>query len=123
MTTPPRSVLVLLAFVASIAFGCSQEAQAFDDLSSLAEAVSETGVSCERLQEGPEAQLVAGSGSCAGSSVTLYLFDDADKLEDWKKVGTRIGPAVSGPNWTATGDSPDLERIADQLDGELLSNP
>ena len=121
MTTPRRSVCVLLAFLASIAFACSQDVRAFDDLPTLAEAVSEAGVSCV-VEEGPDARLVAASGRCARSSVTLYLFDSADKLEDWKKVGTRIGPAVIGPNWTATGDRADLERISEELGGEL-SNP
>ena len=122
MTTPRRSVCVLLAFMASIAFACSRDAQAFDDLPTLAEAVSEAGVPCDRVEEGPEAQLVVASGKCARSSVTLYLFDSADKLEDWKKVGSRIGPAVIGPNWTATGDRAELESIAEELGGEL-SNP
>ena len=123
MSAPRRSVLILLSFVASVALACSQEATAYVDLRSLAEAVSEAGVSCERVQEAPEAELVARSGSCADSSVTLYLFASRDKLEDWKKVGIRIGPAVTGPNWTATGNRVDLKRIADELDGELLSNP
>lgn len=122
MTAPRRCLVVLLAFVASVALACSREASAFDDVPSLAEAVSEAGVSCDRIEDGPEAELVAGSGTCAGSGVTLYIFASADKLEDWKKVGTRIGPAVIGPNWTATGDPADLERVADEVGGEL-SNP
>jgi len=53
----------------------------------------------------------------------LYLFDRPADLEDWKKVGTRIGPAAIGPNWAASGDRADLERISEELGAEIVSNP
>ena len=119
MTTPRRSVLILLAFVASIALACSQQAESFDDLPSLAEAVSDAGVTCDRFEEGSEAELLSDSGVCDRSDVRLYLFDNNQDLADWQKVGARLGPTAIGPNWAATGDLDALRRLSDDLGAEL----
>ena len=115
--------LVTGALLAVAVLGaCSPEPEPYADLSDLAAAVSEAGVGCDRLERGPRAQLVSDWGTCAGSDITVYLFDDAGDLEDWRTVGTRLGPALIGPNWAATGSADDLGRVADELGGDLTSS-
>jgi|GEM_PF-5654186 len=106
----------LLAFAA-----CSREAQSYESLSALSEAVSDAGVPCDRIEPGPKAELVSASGSCNGSEVTIYMFDNAGALENWTKVGARLAPTVVGPNWAVTGDVTAIETLADELDAELVS--
>ncbi len=118
-----RKGLVCLSLLAVAAGACSREAPSFESLSNLAQALSDAGVSCDRVDEGPEAELVAAVGTCEGSGVTLYLFDRSADLEDWKKVGTRIQPAAIGPDWAASGERSQVELISDELDAEIVSNP
>lgn len=111
-------LLVSLVFFAVVLSGCSPEARAYEDLSALRTAVSSAGVACERIAPGPEAELVSDSGICSGSEVSLYLFDSAENLEDWTKVGTRLGPALIGPNWVVAGDRGEIDKLAGELGGE-----
>ena len=114
---PVTGALLAVATLAA----CSPEPESYADLSDLAAATSRAGVSCERFERGPEAQLVSHSGSCTGSDVTLYLFDDAGALDDWRKVATRLSPGLIGPNWAVTGSADDLGRLEDELGGDLTS--
>ena len=111
-------ILVLLLAVALVA--CSSEPEQYDDLSELAEGVSAAEVPCDRVDPGPRAQLVSATGTCVGSGVTLYLFDRGQDLEDWQEVGTRVGAAVMGPTWAATGKVDELDRIVAELGGEIV---
>ena len=106
----PRTIVLVPLFAAVVLVACSPEPQTYDNLSGLAEAVTAAGVQCDRIDPGPRSQLVSDTGTCAASGVTLYLFDRARDLDDWKKVATRLGPAAIGPNWAATGSSRDVER-------------
>ena len=121
MRRPPTGLVTgaLLAVVTLAA--CSPDPESYADLSDLAAATSRAGVSCDDIERGPEAQLVSHSGYCNGSDVTLYLFDDAGDLLDWRKVGTRLGSALIGPNWAVTGGADDLGRLQDELGGDLTS--
>jgi len=110
------AVITLLALAA-----CSREPEGYDNLSALSEAVSDAGVPCDRIEPGPKAELVSASGSCNGSEVTIYMFDNAGALENWTKVGARLAPTVVGPNWAVTGDVTAIETLADELDAELVS--
>ena len=98
----------------------SSQPQSFKSIDTLAEAVTGTGVSCDRVDLGARAELVKESASCAGSEVTLYIFGSEKALADWQKVGTRLGPAVVGANWAATGSRVDLQRIEEELHGDLV---
>jgi hypothetical protein len=118
MMRPTLFVSVIL--VAVVLSGCSREAQAYEELSALRSAVSSAGVACERVDPGPDAELVRDSGTCVGSEVSLYLFDDAGDLDDWRKVGTRLGPTLIGPNWAVTGDARELDRIGSEVGGEVV---
>ncbi len=112
----------IVAFVLAVIFGlpaCSSEARRFDDVSSLAVAVSEVGISCDRSQPGPEAELVEESISCGGSDVRLYLFGSEQNLRNWSEVGSRIAPVVIGPNWAVTGEEASLRVVAEELGGDL----
>lgn len=119
--TPRPIILILVQLLAASAIvACSREPMLHEDLSSLAEAVSAAGVPCDRIDPGPGAQLVGETGTCFGSGVRIYLFDRAEDIDDWKKVGTQVGPIVLGPNWAAIGDPDHLGRISDELGGELV---
>lgn len=118
-TRVTRLVAAVLVTAVGVA-GCSRNPQRYEDVSALAQAVSAAGVDCERIGPGWEAQLVVDSGTCADSGVMLYLFDSARDLESWQKVATRLGSAVIGPNWAATGNAGDLARISDELAGEFV---
>jgi hypothetical protein len=117
----PRTIVMVPLFAAVVLVACSPEPQRYEDLSGLAEAVAAAGVQCHRIDPGPRSQLVSDSGTCATSGVTLYLFDRARDLDDWKKVATRVGPAVIGPNWAATGDADAFAEISDELGGEIVN--
>jgi hypothetical protein len=120
MTRPIALVLVpLIVAVALVA--CSPEPQDYDDLEGLAQAVAAAGVTCDVLDPRPKAQLVSDAGTCAVSGVTLYLFERARDLDDWKKIATRIGPAVIEANWAATGDAENIRLISKRLGGEVVS--
>jgi hypothetical protein len=121
MMSRPRALLLVPLFAAVVLVACSPEPQRYDDLSSLAEAVTAAGVPCDRIDPGARSQLVSDTGTCATSGVTLYLFDRARDLDDWKKVATRVGPAVIGPNWAATGDADAFAGFSDELGGEIVS--
>lgn len=114
------AMLLSVILLAVVLAGCARDAQAYEELSELRSAVASAGIPCERVDPGPDAQLVSDSGTCAGSEVSLYLFDDAGDLEDWRKVGTRLGPTLIGPNWAVTGDARDLERIASEVGGDVV---
>ena len=117
-----RCRLGCAALIASLAFiACSREARSYDGLPSLAEAVSDAGVSCGSIKAGRKAELVSASGSCADSEVMLYMFDSAQALESWTKVGARLGPTAVGPNWAATGEANTIETVANELEAELVS--
>ena len=98
---------------------CSSTAESYEQLPQLVDAVAAS-TDCDETGPGPEGDLVADSATCEGSGVTLYVFDSEAKLEDWRKVGARIGPVVIGPNWAASGDVEELRPIADELSGELV---
>ena len=104
-----------------VAFGaCSQEPQNHDTVAALSDAVSDAGVTCEQVEPGPEAKLVKGSGSCVGSAVTLYVFENQRDLEDWSKVAARLAPTAVGPSWAVIGELHKIDSLADELDAELL---
>lgn len=118
-----RRAMFLSAIVFAVMLGgCSREAQSFEDLSTLRSAVSSAGIACQRVQSGPEAQLVSASGTCAGSDVTLYLFGSAEDLQDWRRVGMLLSPTLVGPNWAVTGDQRHLDRIASEVGGDVVRN-
>lgn len=115
-----RRVLLLSVILFVIVLsGCSREAQAYEELSALRSAVSSAGIPCERVEPGPDAELVSDSGTCVGSEVSLYLFEDAADLENWRKVATRLGPTLIGPNWAAVGERDNIDRLAEGLGGEI----
>lgn len=115
-----RWTIGAITFVAAVSLaGCSGDAPSFEDLSSLAKAVNEEGVPCEGVDPKQGSDLVSDIASCRGSEVTLYVFDSAEALDDWKKVAPLVAPAAVGPNWAATGDSATVERIRDGLGGEI----
>ena len=116
-----RALLLSLAVLAVGLAGCSSEAQTFETFSELRGAVSSAGVPCDRTEPGPEASLVDESGICVGSQVSLFMFDGSDDLENWRKVGTRLGPALVGPNWAITGERQEIDLLAEELGGELIS--
>lgn len=101
--------------------GCSGDGRSFDDLAGLAKAVTEEGVSCDGVDPKPGTDLVDEIGSCGEGEVTLYLFDSAEAVGDWKKVGPLAAPAAVGPNWAVTGEPAAVERIAEGLGGEMVS--
>jgi hypothetical protein len=104
-----------------VAFGaCAQGPQNHDTLATLSEAVSGAGVSCEKIEPGPEAKLVKDSGSCVGSEIVLYVFENQQDLEDWSKVAAQLAPTAAGPSWAVTGELHKIETVADELDAELL---
>jgi hypothetical protein len=114
--------LVLLAIMSEMSLaGCSNEPQPYDEISALSAAVASAGIDCDRLDPGPEARLVDDSGTCVGSGVTLYLFDNAEDLEDWRKVGARLSPTLVGPNWAAVGEMQAMDRLAAELGGEVTT--
>lgn len=117
----PRTIVLVPLFAAVVLVACSPEPQTYDNLSGLAEAVTAAGVPCDRIDQGPRSQLVSDTGTCATSGVTLYLFDRARDLDDWKKVATRVVPAVIGPNWAATGDADAFAEFSDELGGEIVN--
>jgi hypothetical protein len=120
MTRPP-TILLLVPLLAAVALAaCSSHTESYKDISDLAEAVSAAGIECSPVDPGRRAQLVSATGTCVGSGVTLYLFDRIQDLEDWKKVGTRVGPATIGPSWAVTGEVDELDRIAAELGGEVV---
>lgn len=121
MTRRPIILILVLLLAAVALVACSSESERYDDLSELAEGVSAAEVPCDRVDPGPRAQLVSATGTCVGSGVTLYLFDRGQDLEDWQEVGTRVGPAVMGLNWAATGKVDELDRIVAELGGEVVS--
>ncbi len=117
-----RRRLGCVALIALLALtACSREPEGYDNLSALSEAVSDAGVSCDQVELGPEAKLVSASGSCSGSEVTIYMFDNAGALENWTKVGARLAPTAVGPNWAVTGEASAIQTLADELDAELVS--
>ena len=95
------------------------EPQTFEDFESFTSAASAAGLSCVESKSG--AELVSEIAICGDSGVTLYFFDSAKHLDDWSKVGTRLGPAVIGPNWAASGETDALEHLADELHGKLTT--
>lgn len=119
-----RSItLSLIGLVLSLTLvACSPDAKSYENVAGLANAVSDAGVDCRRLEASPKAELVKEGGRCADSGVALFLFEGSDDLDDWKKVATRLGPVVIGPNWAITGDHEDLARIADRLGGDIVSS-
>ena len=106
---------------ALILTGCSSEPQRYDDISTLASAVDTADVECDATEPGPQASLVSDSAVCDGSGVTLFLYETAQDLEDWSKVGARLGPALIGPNWAITGEADDLDRISSETGGEIVN--
>ncbi len=113
--------LVCATLAALIAFGaCSQEPRNHDTVAALSDAVSDAGVSCKKIEPGPEAKLVKGSGSCVGSAVALYVFENPRDLEDWSKVAARLAPTAVGPRWAVTGEHHLVETVANELNAELL---
>ena len=117
---PNRWRIGAIGCVTAVSFtGCSGEARSFDDLSSLAKAVNARGVPCDGVDPERRSDLVSEIGSCRGSGVTLYVFESAEALADWKKVAPLVAPAAVGANWAATGDRAAVVRIADDLDGEM----
>lgn len=119
MMRPP----ILLSTVAALVLsGCSPDAREYEELSGLRAAVASAGVACASTDPGPEARLVTDSGTCSDSGLSLYLFDSEEDLQDWRKVGTRLGRTLIGPNWAVTGEQEDIDRIAAELGGEV-ANP
>lgn len=115
-------VVGLLAVLSAISFaGCSNEPSSYEDIAVLAAEVAAAGIHCDRIDPGPEARLVDESGTCIDSGVALYLFDSAEDLEDWKKVGTRLSPTLIGPNWAATGEMEMIDRLGAELGGEVTT--
>lgn len=115
--------MIRVWFVAAVigvgSVACSSNAERYEGLPELVDAVA--GVTeCEPTSPGPEAELIADSAICEDSGVTLYLFESEAKLDDWRKVGARLGPVVIGPNWAASGELEQLRPISDQLSGELI---
>ena len=109
-----------IACVAAVSLaGCSGDAPSFDDLPALAKAVDGEGVPCDDVDPKRGSELVNEIGSCRGSEVTLYVFDSAEALDDWKKVAPLVAPATVGANWAATGDRAAVERIRDRVGGEI----
>jgi hypothetical protein len=105
-----------------IALGaCSREPQSYDNIDALTAAVAHAGVDCSDTSPGPDAELVSVSAKCDESGITLYLFESASKLADWKKVVARLRPTVTGPNWAATGQMQALDRLAAELRGEVTT--
>lgn len=115
-----RWATLLSVIMFALVAGCSREAQVYEELSQLRSAVSSAGIPCERFDLGPKAELVSESGTCVGSDVSLYLFDDATDFEHWKEVATRLGATLIGPNWAVTGAGPDLARIASEVGGDVV---
>lgn len=113
-----RAALALVAVAAFATAGCSEGARSYDDLAGLAAAVSDAGIPCDEVEPAEPARLVRRSGSCTGSEVTMFLFDDDADLAAWKKVGTTAGPALVGPNWAVTGDREAVSTLAESLGGE-----
>lgn len=114
--------VVLLAVVSAVSLaGCSNEPPPYDDISALSAAVASAEIECARLDPGPEARLVNESGTCVDSGVTLYVFDNAEDLEDWRKVGARLSPTLVGPNWAATGEMQAMDRLAAEVGGEVTT--
>ena len=116
---PGRWRMGAIACAAVLLGGCSGDGRSFEDLADLANAVASEGVPCDRVQPRPATDLVNEIGACSGSEVTLYVFDDAEAIADWKKVGPLASPAAVGSNWAVTGERAAVERIADGLDGEM----
>ncbi|HYO60914.1 MAG TPA: hypothetical protein VEU29_03340 [Actinomycetota bacterium] len=116
--TPWRVGAIACALV-SLA-GCSPQATNVDDLAGLATAVSEQGVRCDAVDPAQGTDLVKEIGACEGSDVTLYVFESAEALDDWEKVGPLVTPAAVGANWAVTGEPSAIERIADGLGGEMV---
>lgn len=117
-----RWTLSAIACVAVVLLGgCSGGSRNFDDVAGLAKAVAAEGVPCESVDRRPATDLVDEIGSCRGSEVTLYVFDSAEAIRDWKKVGPFASPTALGPNWAVTGGRATVERIADSLGGEFAS--
>lgn len=116
-----RWKLGAIACVAAVSLaGCSGEAASFDDLSELAKAVAGEAVPCAGVDRKQGTDLVDQIGSCKGSDVTLYVFESADALDDWKKVAPLVAPAAVGANWAVTGAPGALDRIAEGLGGEMV---
>jgi hypothetical protein len=113
-----RAALALVAAAAFATAACSEGALSYDGLAGLAAAVSDAGIPCDEVEPAQPARLVSRSGSCRGSEVTMFLFDDDADLAAWKKVGTAAGPAVVGPNWAVTGDRGSVATLAGRLGGE-----
>ena len=116
-----RRKLCCAALIALLAFaGCSRASESYDSLSALSEALSDAGVRCDQIKPGPQAKLVGDSGSCAEAEITLYIFESAQALKDWTRVGARLAPTVVGPNWAVTGESNTVEMVAKTLNAELI---
>ncbi len=117
----PLAPILMLVLWTLVLAGCSSEPQRYDEISDLASAVDSSGVRCDEIEPGPEAQLVAESGTCAGSEVTLFLFEDLEDLEDWRNLGARLGPTLIGSNWAVIGRERDLDRISSEVGGDVVT--
>jgi hypothetical protein len=114
--------LAVIAVAGLSLSACSGEAESYGDIDALAAAVDGAGVECASLEDEGSSQLVESSGSCADGGTDLFLFASAGDLEDWRRVGGLLDPTVVGPNWAVSGDSDDVEAIADALEAEVLSS-
>lgn len=116
--------LIVLALV----FGaCSDDAESYDDVEAVVEAMEDEGIECENLETttefGSEADsLVTERGLClvGDERVVISMFDDAADRDDWVAVGKSFGTIAVGPNWVAGSDSQEIvEEIATELEATI----
>jgi hypothetical protein len=107
--------IVLVLSIAALAAACSPGPSSFDSLDELAAAIDGAGIPCEGVRASGDAQLVSSAGTCIGSGLRLYLFDDPADLDRWAVVAAGLGPMGIGPNWAVTGDYDAVERVNDDL--------
>jgi hypothetical protein len=118
-----RTAKLVLALGAVVLAGaCSPERPSYESLGELRAAVDGIGIACDDVEPGADATLVESSGTCLGSGLTLYTFRDKDDLEAWARVAAALDSVGIGSNWAVSGDSGDVERVADDLGARLATD-
>jgi hypothetical protein len=103
---------------------CGKSAVSYPNAGAVAAALRSGHVTCDSLLDLGRARLVADVGSCSSGAdkIEIYVFDSSSKLDDWKKVGTRLLPTVIGPNWAVSAPDRIAKEAAGALHGDLVES-